>query len=104
MKYVPCPTLVDVRRRRAEGVGRVLGCDRRDRQDLPIFFFKDVTDKVVLVQSLHDDDDRALGLVVEAAIERVVVELRDAPTLGFRKRRGKSLDGVVDDDEVGATA
>jgi hypothetical protein len=36
---------------------------------------EDVADEVVFVQPLHDDDDRAMLLVILAAVERVVVPL-----------------------------
>src|SRR5208282_4107081 len=46
--------------------------DGRERGDLPSFLFEDMTDEIVFVQTLHDDDDRAPGLVIEARIERAV--------------------------------
>jgi hypothetical protein len=49
--------------------------DRRKAQHLPGLLRKDVADKVVFVQPLHDDDDGTTALVVEAAVERVVVPL-----------------------------
>jgi hypothetical protein len=43
-----------------------------------------VTDEIVLVQALHDDNDAAGLLVVEAAQKGVVVPSVDAGTLGLR--------------------
>ena len=60
-----------------------------------------MADEIVLVQPLHDDDDRAATLVVEALIERVVEPLVG----GFAPRVGKRvfrLQRIVDQDDVGA--
>jgi len=46
--------------------------DGRERGDLPSFLFEDMADEIVFVQALHDDHDRATGLVIEAGIERAV--------------------------------
>src|SRR6516164_4901808 len=46
--------------------------DRRKAQDLPRLLREDMADEVVLVQPLHDDDNGAVALVVEPAIEGVV--------------------------------
>jgi hypothetical protein len=53
------------------------------------------------VQPVHDEDDGARQLVVEAAVEGMVVPLvRDLP-LGLRQRL-LGLQRIVDDDDVGA--
>jgi hypothetical protein len=77
--------------------------DGRERGDLPTFLLEDMADEVVLMQTLHDDDDRALGLVIEARIERSVKPFigGDASALrhgvtGFQR--------IVDDDDVCAAA
>ena len=49
--------------------------ERRKAQDLPRLLREHVADEVVLVQPLHDDDDRAVALVVQSAVESVVVPL-----------------------------
>ena len=41
-----------------------------------------MANEVVLVQALHDNDNRAGALVVEAGVERVVVELANPAPLG----------------------
>jgi hypothetical protein len=62
-----------------------------------------VTDEVVDVQALHAHDDGVLGLVVEAGQQRVGVPLPKIVAGGL----GLSLlglQGIVDDQEVTATA
>ena len=39
----------------------------RKRDDLPRLWLQLVTDQIVLMQPLHDNDDAALGLVIEPA-------------------------------------
>ena len=41
--------------------------DRREPDDLPVFLVQDMSDQIVLMQALHDHDNGAGGLVVEAA-------------------------------------
>jgi hypothetical protein len=53
------------------------------------------------VQSVHDQDDGARELVVEAAVERVVVPFVRRLPLGLRQRL-LGFQRVVDDDDVGA--
>ena len=75
--------------------------DRRKAEDLPRFLRENVADEVVLVQSLHDDDDAAAALVVEPAVEGVVVPLIG----GFALRLGERLLGlqrIIDNADVGA--
>lgn len=62
-----------------------------------------MTDKIVLMQPLHDDDNAAGTLVVKAGQKRVVVPLVDrfAADLGERLIR---FQRAVDDDDVRATA
>ena len=77
--------------------------DRRKAQDLPTFLRKDVTDEVVFVQPLHDDHDGAMALVVEPAVEGVVVPLVG----GFPLRVGERflrLQRIIDQDDVGAAS
>src|ERR1700746_1046721 len=45
--------------------------DRREAQNLPRLLREHVADEVVLVQPLHDQDDRAVALVVEPAVKGV---------------------------------
>ena len=46
--------------------------DRGEGDGLPPLLLENMADQIVLVQSLHDDDNRAPRLVVEARIERAV--------------------------------
>ena len=49
--------------------------DRREAHDLPGLLPEHVADEIVFVQPLHDDDDGAMPLVVEPAVEGVVEPL-----------------------------
>jgi hypothetical protein len=53
------------------------------------------------VQAVHDQHDRTAELVVEPAVEGVVVPLVGGLPLGLRQRL-LGLQRVVDDDQVGA--
>ena len=75
--------------------------DRREAHDLPRLLRQHMAGEVVLVQSVHDEDDRAGELVVEAAVEGVVEPVVRRLALGLRQRL-LGLQRVVDDDEVGA--
>jgi hypothetical protein len=55
--------------------------DRWKAQDVPRLLRQHVADKIVLVQPLHDDDDGAVPLVVQTAVERVVKPLVGSPPL-----------------------
>jgi hypothetical protein len=77
--------------------------DRREPDDLPVFLVQDVSDQIVLMQALHDHDDGARGLVVEAAQQRIVVPFVDRVAPGFRQGIVR-LERIVDDDDIGATA
>jgi hypothetical protein len=60
-----------------------------------------VSDEVVLVQPLHDDDNGAVTLVVEQAIQGVIVPLVGGLSLRVGERLLR-LQRIVDDDDVGA--
>ncbi len=62
-----------------------------------------MTDEVILVQPLHNDDDRASLLVVEPGQKRMVVPFVDGVAPGFRQGL-VGLQWVIDDDQVGAAA
>jgi hypothetical protein len=81
------PSVMDVARAETQSIGRILFRDRWQGHHLPVLLAEDVADEIVLVQTLLDDDDRALGLVVEATVEGVVVELGDPSTFRLRQRR-----------------
>ncbi len=74
--------------------------DRRERDDFKSLLLQNAPGQVVLVQALHDDDDRALGLVVEAGIERAVEPVvgRPTPACGHRVR---GFQRIVDQDQLG---
>ncbi len=78
-----------------------LGRNRRQGQNLEFLLLQQMTGQVVLVEPLHRGDDGAGLLVVEAAIERLVVKFVDPPALGFGFRLGR-LDRIVDDQGVAA--
>src|SRR5690349_3486979 len=59
--------------------------------------------EVILVEALHDENDAAALLVVETAIERVVVPLIDRAPLALRGGF-IGLHGIIDDDDIGAPA
>jgi hypothetical protein len=70
--------------------------DRRKAHDLPGFPGQHVAREIVFVQPVHDHYDGTPRLVVEPAVERVVV-----PRAGVRQRL-LGLRRVVDVDQVGA--
>ena len=79
----------------------VLLGDRREAHGLPRLLRQYMAGEVVFVQSVHDEDDRARELVVETAVEGVVEPVVRRLALGLRQCL-LGLQGVVDDDEVGA--
>src|SRR5215469_17956457 len=50
----------------------VLLGDRRESHDLPRLLRQYVADQIVLVQPMHDQDDGAVSLVVQPAVEGMV--------------------------------
>jgi hypothetical protein len=77
--------------------------DRGKREDVPAFSSQDVADEIVFVQPLHDDDDYALGFVVQAGIERSVEPFVGGDAAALRHRVA-GFQGIVDDDEIGAAS
>jgi hypothetical protein len=77
--------------------------DRRKAHHLPVLPGEHMARQVVLVEPVHDQDDRAFRLVVETAVEGVVV-----PFVGARAARIRQgllgLQRIVDHDQVGAAA
>jgi hypothetical protein len=75
--------------------------DCRKTQDLPRLLPEHVADEVVLMQSLHDDDNGPVTLVVEPAVEGVEEPIvRCIPScVGQRLLRFR---GIVDQNEIGA--
>jgi hypothetical protein len=66
-----------------DAVDLVFFGDRRKAHDLPILLRLHMTDQIVLVQPVHDHDDRPVMLVVEARVESVVEPLVRRPPLGL---------------------
>jgi len=62
-----------------------------------------VAGEVVFVETLHDDDDDAGALAIEAAVEGVIEPFVGGGALGLGERL-VGLEGIVDDEEVGATS
>ena len=77
----------------------VLG-DRRKAHDLPRLLRQHMAGEIVLVQPVHDQHDRTRELVVESAVEGVVVPFVGRLALGLRQGL-LGLQRVVDDDDVG---
>ena len=76
--------------------------DGRKADHLPGLLLEHVADQIVLVQPLHDQHDRAMALVVQPAVERMLVPGVGGSTL--RVRQGLiRLERVVDHDQVGAS-
>jgi hypothetical protein len=74
--------------------------NRREAHDLPRLLRQHVTGDVILVQSVHDQDDGIRQLVVQPAVEGVVVPFVGPPAL--RLRQGfLGLQWIVDDDDIG---
>jgi hypothetical protein len=71
---------------RLDRVNLVVLGDRREAHDLPRLLPQDVTDEVILVQALHDDDNGALLLVVLPAVEGVVKPVVGGLPLGGGER------------------
>jgi hypothetical protein len=73
--------------------------DRWKAQNLPRLLGEDVANEVVLVQALHNDNDRTSALVIESAIECVGEPLVAGlpQCLGERLLR---LQRIVDYDDV----
>jgi hypothetical protein len=76
----------------------VLVGNRREPHDLPILLRQHVAHQIILVQPVHDQHDGAGKLVVEAAVEGVVIPFVGRPAL--RLRQGfLGLERIVDDDD-----
>ncbi len=78
----------------------VLG-DCREPHDLPLLLRQHVAGEIVFVQPVHDEHDGARQLVVQPAVEGMVVPLVRHLALGLRQRL-LGLQRIVDDDDVGA--
>ena len=60
--------------------------DRRKAHDLPRLLGEHMANEIILVQPLHDDDDGAVALVVEPAVEGVVKPVVGRLPLGVGER------------------
>jgi hypothetical protein len=77
--------------------------DRRKAQEFPGLLAEDVADQVVFVQPLHDDDDGAMPLVVEPAVQGMIEPLIGGLPLRFGERLLR-LQRIIDQDDVGAAS
>src|ERR1700730_7120795 len=77
--------------------------NRRERHHLPRLLPKHMAHKIILMQPLHNQYDRAARLIVEPAVQGVVVPVVDGLSARFGKRL-LGFHGVVDDDVVSAPA
>ena len=59
-----------------------------------------MTGEVILMQPVHDQDDGTRQLVVQPAVEGVVVPFVGRPALRLRQRL-LGFERIVDDDDVG---
>ena len=75
--------------------------DRRKAQDFPLLLRENMADQVVLMQPLHDDDDGAVPLVVESAVESMDEPLVAGVPLCVRERLVR-LQRIVNQNYVGA--
>ena len=87
--------------RRDKVVTLVPLCDGRQGQHIPGFCLLQVSHKIVCMQPLHDDNDRALILPVEAAAQRIVIPVMDGLPPHLRERI-VGLHGIIDDDHIRA--
>jgi hypothetical protein len=70
---------------------------------LPAVLLEEIAAEVLIVQALHDHDDRA-GLLVIEALNDILVE-PGVDTVTLRIGRGiRCLERIVDDDQARATA
>jgi hypothetical protein len=70
---------------RVDQLGLVVLGDCREAHDVPRLLRQHVAGEIVLVQPVHDQDDGARELVVEPAVERVVVPFVRRLPLGLRQ-------------------
>ena len=75
----------------------------RKAHQLPISLLPYVTDQVILVQALHNNNDAPGSLVVNPAVKSVVVPLVHRRALRFRKGL-IGLERVIDDDKICTSA
>src|ERR1700688_4875147 len=76
---------------------------RWEREDIPVSLLKYMANEVILMETLHDDDDDVFFLVVETALDRIVEPVVDI--LSARLRQGiVGLEGVINEDHVTAAS
>ena len=77
----------------------LLDGDRRQGKYIELTLLRQITREVILVQTLHDDDDGARLFIIQPAVQRLVMPVVNAPAL--RLRLGVSrFDRVVDDQHA----
>src|SRR5215472_5310157 len=78
-------------------------CNRWQIEVCPAFLLKEMTNKVVQVQALHDHDDGVVNLIVQTAEQCVRVPLLGA-FAGCLRIGILRLERIVNDNEVAAAA
>src|SRR4029453_4748534 len=74
---------VDVSGSVSELIGPLLGGDRGNGHNLPFAGSRNMPDQIILVETLHDDHDRAGPLVVEPGEQGIVEGLVHTPALSL---------------------
>src|SRR5450631_914835 len=80
----------------------VLQRDRRHVQMIPTALSHEVAGKIVLVQALHDRNDRARLLVIETRDECAAIPV-DHALPGRLRMDLVCVEGIIDDDQIGAS-
>ena len=66
-------------------IGLILFRDGRKGQHIPQLVFLNVSNKIVGMEALHDDDDRSRLLAVQATAHSIIMPLIHRPTTRFRE-------------------
>ena len=80
-------------------MGFILFGNSREPYVVPLLLFQDGADEIILMQTLHNNNDDSIPLVILPAVEGVVEPFIDRFALGFRQCL-VGLQRVVDNDEV----
>ena len=71
----------------------------RESNEVPRFLLEHVGNQVILMQTLHNNDDVSALFIIQPAIERVVIPFVACIALGFRERFVR-LQRIVNDGET----
>ncbi len=88
---------------RRDAALRTRVADRKEKQLPAAVLLQQVAGKIILMETLHDDEDMTLALTIEAALDRLVEPVLHRSALGLRTDLA-GIDRVVDDDQISATA